>query len=77
MKNKGKIYKGIRSDIVTQPTNLPGKYENIRFNAPFYTDKIIQQVFSSLSKLYSNGERCVNRIITFELPKMKTLLEQK
>ena len=62
---KEKLNEGIRSDIVTQPANLPGKYENVRFNASFYKDKIIQHVFSSSTKLYSNGERCVKRIITF------------
>ena len=64
MRNEEKLNEGIPSDIVTQPANPSGKYENIRFNAPLYKDKTIQQVFSSSSKLYSNSERCVNRITT-------------
>ena len=39
MRNEEKLNEGIRSDIVTQPANPSGKYENIRFNAPLYKDK--------------------------------------
>lgn len=43
---KEKLNEGIRSGIVTQPANLLGKYKNIRFNAPFNTDKNHSTKFS-------------------------------